>query len=150
MKKYAFPIIFAVLMFVGFSGTLVAHCEIPCGIYDDEARVEMILEHATTIEKSMREIKTLQKEDSTNANQLIRWVMNKEHHADEVQEIVSQYFMTQRIKPGVENYEKKISTLHQLLITAMKCKQTTDEANVAELRKLAKEFHTLYFANHSH
>ena len=34
----------------------VAHCEIPCGIYTDEMRVQMIEEHCKTIEKSMSQI----------------------------------------------------------------------------------------------
>ncbi len=145
MKKTLFSVLLSLSLLIIFNSTLAAHCEIPCGIYDDEARVAMLLEHTTTIEKSMREIKTLEKADPGNANQLIRWVMNKEHHADELQEIVTQYFMTQRIKPDTENYEKKITVLHQILISAMKSKQTTDEANVAELRKLIDEFHKLYF-----
>ena len=33
-----------------------AHCEIPCGIYGDEGRFALLLENATTIEKSMNEI----------------------------------------------------------------------------------------------
>ncbi|MDY6953871.1 MAG: superoxide dismutase [Ni], partial [Thermodesulfobacteriota bacterium] len=33
-----------------------AHCEIPCGIYDDQMRIDMIAEHITTIEKSMKQI----------------------------------------------------------------------------------------------
>ncbi len=150
MKKTFFPALFSVSLLILFTGSLSAHCEIPCGIYDDEARVEMILEHATTIEKSMREIKTLENADPGNANQLIRWVMNKEDHANQLQEIVSQYFMTQRVKPGDENYEKKITVLHQLLISAMQCKQTTDEAHVAKVRELAGEFRELYFVDHGH
>ena len=149
MRKQLFAVLLTLSLFISFNATLSAHCEIPCGIYDDEARVEMILEHATTIEKSMREIKALKQAESVDDNQLIRWVMNKENHANELQEIVSQYFMTQRIKPDAAQYEKKLSVLHQMLITAMKCKQTTDEANVAKLRELAKEFHDLYF-EHSH
>ena len=62
-----------------------AHCEIPCGIYDDPARISMLLEHTTTIEKSMQTILELEKEKHANSNQLIRWVMNKERHADENQ-----------------------------------------------------------------
>ena len=93
----------------------------------------------------MREIKALEKADPVNANQLIRWVMNKEDHANMLQEIVTQYFMTQRIKPDAENYEKKLTVLHQMLLASMKSKQTTDEANIAELRKLIEEFHNLYF-----
>ena len=30
-----------------------AHCQIPCGIYDDHARVHAMLEDVTTIEKSL-------------------------------------------------------------------------------------------------
>ena len=145
MKKTLFLVLLSLSLLIIFNSTVAAHCEIPCGIYDDEARVAMLLEHTATIEKSMREIKALENADPGNANQLIRWVMNKEHHADELQEIVTQYFMTQRIKTDTENYEKKITVLHQMLISAMKSKQTTDEANVAELRKLIDEFHKLYF-----
>ena len=145
MKRTSFLILFGFTFFFIFSSTAAAHCEIPCGIYDDEARVAMLLEHTTTIEKSMREIKALEKTDPGNANQLIRWVMNKEHHANELQEIVTQYFMTQRIKTDTEKYEKKITVLHQMMIFSMKSKQTADEANVAKLRELIDEFHNLYF-----
>ncbi|MFH1965988.1 MAG: superoxide dismutase [Ni] [Acidobacteriota bacterium] len=107
MKKTLFLILFGFTFFIIFNSTAAAHCEIPCGIYDDEARVAMLLEHTTTIEKSMREVKALENADPGNANQLIRWVMNKEHHANELQEIVTQYFMTQRVKTDAEKYEKK-------------------------------------------
>jgi len=122
-----------------------AHCEIPCGIYTDEMRVAMITEHAATIEKSMGQITELSKDASANANQLARWVSNKETHATEVQGIVTQYFMTQRIKPTTAKYQEKLALLHALLIDAMKCKQTTDTAHVASLRKNLAAFDALYF-----
>ena len=34
----------------------LAHCEIPCGIYGDEARFGAIQENITTIEKSMTQL----------------------------------------------------------------------------------------------
>ncbi|MEJ2056323.1 MAG: superoxide dismutase [Ni] [Desulfofustis sp.] len=120
-----------------------SHCEIPCGIYDDEMRMAMIEEHAATIEKSMNEIVELEK--GGNANQLVRWITNKENHATELQHIVTQYFMTQRIKFDAEHYDKKLAALHKMLVYAMKCKQTTDTANVDMLRQAAEEFHQLYF-----
>lgn len=126
-----------------------AHCEIPCGIYDDELRVKQIAEHTGTIEKSMNQIVALGKENPVNYNQLVRWVTNKEAHAGEVQHIVSQYFLTQRIKPDAEKYPEKVAVLHGMLIAAMKCKQTTDPENVKALRALLKEFEVLYFG-HSH
>jgi nickel superoxide dismutase len=71
--------------------------------------------------------------------------VNKEDHADKLQKVVSQYFMTQRIQPDTKDYQKKISLLHQMLIYAMKCKQTTDTANVRKLLSLTDEFQKLYF-----
>lgn len=126
-----------------------SHCEIPCGIYDDRMRIQMIDEHIATIEKSMKEIVKLQEEKPINYNQLVRWVVNKEDHANQLQEIVSQYFMTQRIKTDAKDYEKKVAVLHQLLVYAMKCKQTTDLSNTQKLRELLKQFDELYF-EHKH
>jgi nickel superoxide dismutase len=139
------------LILVGFSFLLFApsngypHCEIPCGIYDDEMRISMIKEHVATIEKAMNQILKMEKEGKHNYNQLIRWVMNKERHAEELQEIVTRYFMTQRIKPEMENYEKKLEVLQQMLIYSMKCKQTTDVNHTNRLRSFLKDFQTLYF-----
>jgi len=131
---------------VFFSASMAgAHCEIPCGIYDDQLRINLVAEHATTIEKSMKQIVELGKADQTNHNQLVRWVSNKEAHATEVQHIVSQYFMTQRIKPDQDKYAEKLAVLHKMLIAAMKCKQTTDLSNVSMLRSLLKAFEKLYF-----
>lgn len=126
-----------------------AHCEIPCGIYDDEMRINMIGEHITTIEKSMNQITDLAGQKPMNHNQLTRWVMNKEHHANELQQIVTQYFMTQRIKLDAEKYAEKLTLLHKLLVFSMKCKQTTDLSHIATLRSLLKEFQGLYFG-HGH
>ncbi|MGA7278874.1 MAG: superoxide dismutase [Ni] [Desulfocapsaceae bacterium] len=135
--------LFAALLL--FAGSALAHCEIPCGIYDDALRMNLIIEHAATIEKSMQQIAELEK--GGNANQLIRWVTNKESHADQLQEIVTQYFMTQRIKFDAPDYEKKLAALHKMLVYAMKCKQTIDLANVESLRQAADEFHDLYFTD---
>ena len=147
MKKVT---LFLAALFVScgfFLSNAMAHCEIPCGIYDDELRMNLILEHAGTIEKSMKQITEL--EDGKNANQLIRWVMNKDKHAELLQEIVYQYFMTQRIKLDAADYDKKITALHKMLIYSMLCKQTTDLGNVEKLRAAAEEFKMLYF-DHKH
>ena len=130
-----------------------AHCEIPCGVYDDEMRFDMIVEHIATVEKSMNTILELQEEERTNYNQLVRWVNNKENHADKIQNIICQYLMTQRVKPvGKEDnfkreiYVKQITLLHEMLILAMKMKQTTDLTHTAKLRSLLKEFKLVYLS----
>ncbi|MFC1833091.1 superoxide dismutase [Ni] [Thermodesulfobacteriota bacterium] len=74
-------------------------------------------------------------EKGGNANQLVRWVTNKEAHANELQHIVTQYFMTQRIKFDTPDYDKKLAALHEMLVYAMKCKQTTEVKNVEMLRQ---------------
>ena len=56
MQKLIFGLLTGLLI-LSFSITnAVAHCEIPCGIYDDQLRAKLIAEHATTIEKSMKKI----------------------------------------------------------------------------------------------
>lgn len=144
MKKLTMISAMCVLLLIPVISAF-SHCEIPCGIYDDGLRIKMIREHIATIEKSIKTIQTLEKEKGNNANQLIRWIMNKDDHANQLQEIVTQYFMTQRIKIDAKNYSKKIKTLHQMLIYSMKCKQTTDLTHVEKLRSLVADFEKLYF-----
>ena len=67
-------LLFSIPLFIASIAS--AHCEIPCGIYDDQARVKMIEENITTIEKSMKEILQLEKDNPVNYNQLVRWIMN--------------------------------------------------------------------------
>ena len=134
-----------------------SHCEIPCGIYDDSMRYDMLSEHITTIEKSMNMITELSAAGDKNYNQLVRWVVNKENHADKFMEIVTQYFLTQRVKPtaldsgeAYDDYVKHLTYFHEMLVYAMKCKQTVDKANVVKLRELVKDSGELYFKEHKH
>ncbi|MFT5472660.1 MAG: nickel superoxide dismutase [Candidatus Promineifilaceae bacterium] len=138
-------------MVLAGAGNVQAHCEIPCGIYDDNARLAMIMEHASTVEKSMTQIVALSIDPAVNANQLSRWVANKETHATEIQTIVTQYFMTQRIKApaagdkaAAAKYAAELGMLHKMLVHAMKAKQTTDASHVKALRDLVGEFGKSY------
>jgi nickel superoxide dismutase len=145
MLKNYFAVVVLLSVALVSAQSASAHCEIPCGIYDDQMRIQMIAEHITTIEKSMKEVKQLATQHPDNQNQIVRWIVNKENHANELQEIVTQYFMTQRIKPDEKDYTKKLTLLHKMLVFAMKCKQTTDVAHIGTLRSLLKDFEALYF-----
>jgi len=136
---------------IGGIGRAWAHCQIPCGIYDDPMRFAMMREHVTTVEKAMKQIVELGKAPGPNANQLVRWVTNKDHHADELAGIVTYYFLQQRVKPveGADKaaeaaYLNQLVLCHRMLVTAMKAKQTTDLANVEALRTLIDQFETAY------
>jgi len=151
-KNKKLILVSVLLSAIVFGSLAYSHCQIPCGIYDDEARFNMIAEHITTVEKSMKLIETLSAQQKPNMNQVIRWVNNKEKHADEISHIVTYYFMAQRLKlPAKGNtkafneYVKKLTLLHEMLIYAMKTKQTTDIVNVDKLRSLLDEFHKVYF-----
>ncbi|MDP8262501.1 MAG: superoxide dismutase [Ni] [Candidatus Ancaeobacter aquaticus] len=150
MKK-TMLIVSCIISVLIFTQVCYSHCQIPCGIYDDEARFAMIAEDITTIEKSMNEIISLSKKKEKNYNQIVRWIENKEVHADKIMNTVTYYFMAQRIKPvpsedvkGYKQYQDKITVLHQMLVYAMESKQTTDLKNVKKLRELLKQFHELY------
>ncbi len=132
-----------------------AHCEIPCGIYADSVRITMIKEHITTIEKSMKQIEEISQSSKPNYNQLVRWVVNKEEHAKKIQEIVSQYFLHQRIKivdegqkDAYAKYQKHLQLLHKMSVYSMKCKQTTDLGFIEKLRATVADFEKAYFHKH--
>jgi len=155
-NRLSIIIVIIFTMLIGNNNTF-AHCEIPCGIYTDSLRISMINEHIDTIEKSMKKIVELSNEANPNYNQIVRWVMNKEEHAEKIQEIVSQYFLHQRVKitssSDKEHYGKYIkllTTLHEISVYSMKCKQSTNLSNIEKLKKSVSAFEETYFHSHSH
>jgi|SRR6056297_2621889 len=152
LKKIFFTNLIALLI---LPAILLAHCQIPCGIYDDEVRFKLMREHVETIEKSMKQIEALSKGTGKNENQLIRWVMNKDDHANQLSEIVTYYFLAQRVKPADKNddhaydsYQKQLELLHKIMVHAMKAKQTIDLEHVEQLNELIDKFEKAY--NHKH
>lgn len=130
------------------------HCQVPCGIYGDTLRIDLLMEDAATIEKGMNALAAYQTEGSPNINQMVRWTMTKEDHAQKIQDQVAAYWLAQRIKlPAADadaearaKYTGQLALLHGITVAAMKCKQTTDVSHVGNLRKLAVEFSGTYFS----
>ena len=146
--------VMGLLWVILFAGPAFSHCEIPCGIYGDETRFTMMREDIATIEKSMKQIVELSKQASPNQNQIVRWVQNKEYHADKIRDVATQYFMAQRVKPvsskgsaDQDAYLNKLKLLHEMIVTSMKCKQTTDLAHVEKLKQLVDRFEKAYLGN---
>jgi len=138
---------------VALSSLAFAHCQVPCGIYDDQARLDALEEHITTIEKAMKMIVDLSDDADPNYNQIVRWVEAKNDHADDIAHIVTWYFLQQRVKPAgradaaaYESYVLKLTLLHGMLVQSMKAKQTVEPGHVAELRTLLEEFGKAYMA----
>jgi len=151
-EGYMRRIIFVLILCLSCAAQVFAHCQIPCGIYDDEARIKMISEHIMTIEKSMNNIIELSRAKKIDYNQLVRWVNNKETHAGYIQDIVSEYFMYQRVSPVLEagteryaDYISQLTLLHSMGVYAMKAKQGLELSDLDELRSLLKSFEKAYF-----
>lgn len=158
MKKIAkfFPVAILISLLSLSALKSKAHCEIPCGIYEDSVRISLLYENIETIEKSMNMINELSISESPDYNQLVRWVINKEDHAIKIQDIISQYFLHQRIKPttnedssAYEKYLSQLESLHRILVSAMKSKQSTDVSIIETLREEVQNFEHLYF-EHEH
>jgi len=155
MKKLVFITLFALLAM--FSGEAKAHCEIPCGIYGDSLRIQLLKEDIHTVEKSMQMVTQLSGETPVNYNQLVRWVTNKDVHATKIQDTATQYFMFQRIKLSDDPEQQKknakmLGLLHELCVYAMKAKQTTDLKYIGMMNDVVDKFAALYFegAEHEH
>jgi nickel superoxide dismutase len=113
----------------------IGHCEIPCGIYDDNMMVREMLLDAETIRKASAQIVALaEKVDAASLNTISRWVLVKEEHSRELQHMNAWYFMTQRVKavpegePGHDEYLKRLSAHHLISVSAMKATQSLDPA----------------------
>ena len=153
MKRLVLPTL-ALALLLGAAQTADAHCEVPCGIYADQMRFEMMLEDHSTIAKAMDKLKSYESADpakrsAQELNQWVRWVTTKEDHANKIQHVIAQYFMTQRLKPGSDDasqatYVDQLTKAHAVMVLAMKCKQTVDPANAAALREAILAFHKAY------
>lgn len=131
------------------------HCQVPCGIYNDAVRIVQIEEDISTVRKAMNMINDLAgQSDAQSLNQISRWVRTKEDHAQKVQETVLNYFLAQRVKTkekGNKDRQKYVDqtlTLHQLIVSMMKCKQTVEQRNASSAYELLDKFTNLYLEQH--
>jgi nickel superoxide dismutase len=147
MIRTSLALSFALL--IGLSALLAntsadAHCQIPCGIYDDGARISEMREDATSIRKAMSEISSTIDNNPTMSdgtvvafNQATRWVIEKDRSATAIQDIAADYFLTQRVKAAEGEaraaYVEQLEGFHAVMVAAMKCKQQVDTKAVDSL-----------------
>jgi len=158
MLKKAMPIAMSMVFLAGLATVLLwthspapalAHCQMPCGIYDDAARIKQLREDAATIDKAIHNIAELSgKTDATSMNQLIRWVTTKEEHASHIITTVSEYFLAQRVKAAggadLEKYHQSLADHHAVIVAAMKCKQVPEKASVDALNAAINKIAVYY------
>jgi hypothetical protein len=132
----------AVIPLLLTAGPALSHCQVPCGIYDNPARIAALKEDAATIAKAIAQIAELSgKHDAQAFNQAARWTATKEAHASHIIQTVSEYFLTQVVKPvaaGADEraaYLETLAACHAVMVAAMKTKQQCDPAAAAALDK---------------
>jgi|TARA_B110000438_G_C15816278_1_gene652105 nickel superoxide dismutase len=126
-----------------------AHCQIPCGIYADAAEVASLIIDADTVIKACHMIDELSgKTDLQSAQQLVRWVTNKEAHAQAVIESISNYFLTQRVKADQEDYAARLVDHHAVIVAAMKAKQNTSVEYAEALKRAITVLEEYYPSKH--
>ena len=144
--------IFVVLIFslAIYSPTAYSHCQIPCGIYDDHARVKSMLEDVATARRSVYMITELtKKSDAQSYNQVVRWVMSKESHAQNIISTISDYFLTQRVKLDQKDYIERLKKHHAVIVAAMKVKQNVDITYIDDLEDNIESL-LPYYPEHKH
>lgn len=135
----------ALLLTLVPASALLAHCQVPCGIYGDQHRFEEMLEDTKTIAKAITEINAQAgTHNPSGHNQLARWVMNKEKHATNIQSIIGEYFLAQRIKADNPKYVDQLKAAHKVIVAAMKTKQAADPATSDALKNAILDLYRAY------
>ncbi len=129
-----------------FTSVAMAHCQVPCGIYGDQLRFEQLLEDEHTISKAQLQLHEIAggERDAQAINQLGRWIQTKEDHATRIQDTITHYFLAQRIKVDSPDYMKQLKAAHEVIVAAMKCKQSADPETAKTLEKSIFDLYRAY------
>lgn len=143
-------VVAACLISLAVPRQLLAHCQVPCGIYDDNARVMGMLEDVTTIKKAIKLLGDLNdKGDVQSKQQFARWVMTKEQHAQKIISTIADYFLTQRVKAKQADYVQRLKDHHAVIVLSMKAKQNAS-MDVAKNLEAAVKVLLKYYPEQEH
>lgn len=118
---------FWMAFFILFSSMLHSHCQMPCGIYHDDMVYDQIDQYVETMVKAVTVLNDTKIGASTlDGNTFTRWVMNKENMSNETANLITGYFLQQKIKPDEEDTVKRLVSAHKMLNLLMTIKQTSD------------------------
>merc|ERR1719181_2494920 len=120
-----------------FSPAVRTHCQVPCGIFTDNLRIEGMIEDAATIRKSVVQSQELHAAGKLqDIHQMSRWIMTKEDHAQKIMTTIGDYFLAQKVKKDLltpEEYKEVLVLHHAVMVAAMKTKQSSEAGPVDTL-----------------
>ena len=147
MKKNT--LLAGIALFICHTGSLTAHCQMPCGIYHDEMVFNQVDQYIETMYKGITELKNSKFSNSVERNNFIRWVTLKESASDEMANLITQYFLQQKIKPGEPDTAKRLVSAHKMLFELTAIKQNVDlkmiEDFADEWENFKQMFHVLNY-----
>lgn len=107
-------------------GQLSSHCQMPCGIYHDDMVFDQIDQYIETMAKGISVLTENKLKSAQNFNEFARWVSLKDRSSDEAANIITTFFLQQKIKPGEDDTVKRLVSAHKLLFYLVAVKQTVD------------------------
>lgn len=127
-----------------FSGNLVAHCQMPCGIYHDDMAFDQIDQYIETMYKGISVINDSKFTTPHERNETIRWVVLKDNSSTEAAEFITTYFLQQKIKPGEPDTPTRLTSAHKLLFLLVAIKQNTDLQMIKEFATEWEKFKLMF------
>ena len=112
---------------LGFkAANLEAHCQMPCGIYHDDMVFDLIDQYVETMIKAVSVMNQTKFETVRQRNEFVRWVIEKDKESNDVANLITSFFLQQKIKPGEADTAKRLESAHKLLALLVSIKQNTD------------------------
>jgi nickel superoxide dismutase len=121
-----------------------AHCQMPCGIYHDDMVYDQIDQFVETVYKAIAIMNQNKNATPKDRNEFVRWVIQKEKSCNETAELISYYFLQQKIKPGEPDTEKRLIAAHKLLFGLVAIKQNSDLEFVKSFNNDWEEFKLMF------
>lgn len=141
MKK---RMLIGLLAYVCGQGQLVAHCQMPCGIYHDNMVYDQIDQYVETMYKCISVLNDSKFTTPKERNEFVRWVLNKENSSDEMASLITKYFLQQKIKSGETDTPARLASAHKLLFLLMQIKQCADRDIINQFADIWEEFKLMF------
>lgn len=141
MKKFL-AIGISALAFYG--ADLSAHCQMPCGIYHDGMVYDQIDQFVETVYKGITVLNDSKFSTVKERNEFVRWVGEKEKGCCDAADLITVYFLQQKIKPGEDDTVKRLVSAHKLLFLLVAIKQNVDLQYVKEFNEEWEKFKLMF------
>ena len=103
-----------------------AHCQMPCGIYHDDLVFDQVDQYIETMHKGITVTNDSAFSNVHDRVETIRWVVLKDKESDTIANLITTYFLQQKIKPGEPDTQKRVMSAHKLLFQLVAIKQNND------------------------